>query len=132
MKGTYILISYILQNIEIRIGALGKLHFNKGYYLYVGSAMAEYGSTSLENRIKRHILPTNKKKLHWHIDYLLEDNKSILWRIYMIPSSQRLECVIAQEILSFADSSYEGFGSSDCKCTSHLFFFKNLDKFGCH
>ena len=78
MKGSYILVIYIPEMNEITIGALGNIIFNEGFYLYIGSAMGGYGSATLENRVKRHISPSNNKKTHWHIDYLLNYEKSII------------------------------------------------------
>ena len=126
MKGTYILVIFIDEDIKVAIGSLGIILFKKGYYFYVGSAMGASGSTTLINRVKRHILPPEKKKTHWHIDYLLQENP-LLIKIYLIPSSQRLECIIAQELLSISDGFIENFGSSDCNCVSHLVYLKNLN-----
>lgn len=125
MKGTYILIIFIPEDIKILVGSLGTVAFKKGYYFYVGSAMGVSGAATLINRVKRHLLPPEKKKTHWHIDYLLQKT-SLLIRIYLIPSSQRLECIFAQELLNISDDFIENFGSSDCNCKSHLLYFKNL------
>ena len=66
MKGTYCLIIELKKSIKTKIGALGKIEFMPGYYVYVGSAM-----NSIESRVKRHL--ADDKKLHWHIDYLLKN-----------------------------------------------------------
>ncbi len=126
MKGTYILVIYIKEDKKIPVGSLGIIPFKKGYYFYIGSAMGISGSATLINRVKRHILPPEKKKTHWHIDYLLQETP-LLIRIYLIPSSQRLECIIAQELLNISDGFIENFGSSDCNCVSHLVYLKNLN-----
>jgi len=129
MKGTYILIVFIENNIQLMVGALGKILFNKGFYFYVGSAMGNYGSSTLLNRVKRHVLIKKNKSIHWHIDYLLADFRSLITKVYLIPSIEPLECKIAQELSEICDNSIQKFGSSDCKCTSHLFYFKNLNYF---
>lgn len=126
MKGTYILVIFIPEDIKISVGSLGTIPFKEGYYFYVGSAMGVSGSATLINRVKRHVLPPEKKKIHWHIDYLLQNKKSLLIRIDLIPSSQRLECLVAQELLNLSDDFIENFGSSDCNCKSHLLYLKNL------
>ncbi|MFW9781328.1 MAG: DUF123 domain-containing protein [Candidatus Heimdallarchaeota archaeon] len=126
MKGTYILVIFIPNKIEIEIGALGRKIFDKGYYLYVGSAMGTQGSATLENRIKRHISLPYNKKIHWHIDYLLVSQKIFMYRLYIIPSLLRLECTIAREIAEISDNRIQEFGSSDCDCPSHLFYFKKF------
>ena len=129
MKGSYILVIRIPEIIEITIGALGSILFDKGFYLYIGSAMGGYGSNTLENRVKRHISPSNNKKTHWHIDYLLNYEKSIITQLYLIPTLYRLECIIAKEIMDFSDDNIEDFGSSECKCNSHLFYFQQFKEF---
>lgn len=63
MKGCYCLVIKNDETTKIKIGKLGRLDFKKGYYVYVGSAM-----NRLESRLKRHL--SNKKKMHWHVDYL--------------------------------------------------------------
>ncbi|MFB6089230.1 MAG: DUF123 domain-containing protein, partial [Candidatus Aenigmatarchaeota archaeon] len=56
----------ISENIDVRIGALGKIHFQIGKYIYVGSAQ-----NGIEQRVERH--KSSDKKLFWHIDYLLDN-----------------------------------------------------------
>ncbi|MFX1480404.1 MAG: DUF123 domain-containing protein [Promethearchaeota archaeon] len=129
MKGTYILVIYIPVSTRIKIGALGKILFKEGYYLYVGSAMGTKGSTNLKNRLNRHLSLSINKKLHWHIDYLLNYEKSIISNLYLIPTINRLECIIAKEIINLADDFINNFGSSDCHCKSHLFYFQNKESF---
>jgi len=123
MKGTYILVIHLRKNSRIRVGSLGYILFNKGFYFYVGSAMQ-----NLMSRVKRHISPTNNKKIHWHIDYLLANINSIINRLYLIPSTERWECIIANELSDITDSYIKDFGSSDCNCLSHLYYSKNSDK----
>ena len=127
MKGTYIIAIYVLENSVIKIGALGEIEFLKGYYLYIGSAMGNKGSTTLESRVKRHVSDPKDKKIFWHIDYLLTNNNCIITRLYLIPSLKRLECIIANEVSQISDQFIKNFGSSDCDCLSHLYYFQNLN-----
>lgn len=117
MKGTYLLLINLNYNIDVQIGKLGKIHFIKGWYVYVGSAM-----NNLEARINRHL--RSNKKHHWHIDYLLDfaDIKSV----FLKEGTRKEECSVA---LSFSSifSSIKKFGSSDCSCLSHLFVGKKED-----
>ena len=129
MKGSYILVIFLPDKSRIYIGALGEVKFNKGFYFYIGSAMGDFGSSTLINRVKRHIQPSSVKKTHWHIDYLLNQKKSIITRIYLIPSIERLECKIAQDLIKFSDNFIKDFGSSDCNCQSHLFYSKEFKEF---
>ncbi len=115
VKGSYVLIIEVEERSMVNVGKLGEILFNKGFYCYVGSALK-----GLEARLNRHI--KRDKKKHWHIDYLLE--RSILKEVYYIESHKKLECEIARQIHL---DSIPGFGSSDCKCESHLFFSDSLD-----
>jgi len=126
MKGSYILLIFLPKETRIQIGSLGFLTFPNGYYLYVGSGMGSNSSTTLENRVKRHISESHHKKLFWHIDYFLASEISIMIKIFLIPSLVRLECVLAGEVLSVCDNYIKGFGSSDCLCSSHLLYFKDF------
>ena len=126
LKGTYILIIQLFQNEYIKIGALGKLYFKKGFYYYIGSAMGDKGSSTIKNRVQRHLKPPNEKKIHWHIDYLLKTDNSKIVLIFLIPSRIKLECIIAKELITGADGFIQEFGCSDCNCPSHLLFLENL------
>jgi Uri superfamily endonuclease len=64
MKGNYLLIMTLPKDTSVMVGKQGMLHFTKGCYAYVGSAL-----NGLEQRIQRHL--RTDKKTHWHIDYLL-------------------------------------------------------------
>jgi sugar fermentation stimulation protein A len=112
-RGSYLLILRMDHSMALDIGHLGRLTFQKGYYLYVGSAMRNLGA-----RIQRHLRKT--KKQHWHIDYLLAHTSKVI--PLPIRSSQRDECEIARAISSIMRLGPPGFGSSDCHCQTHLFF----------
>ena len=127
MTGTYILVIYLEIDIELTVGALGSRKFKKGFYLYVGSAMGKIGSSTLLNRVKRHLRPFSEKKKHWHIDYLLENESAKIFQIFLIPSINRIECLISEELRDHCDGFIKNFGSSDCSCESHLYFFLNYD-----
>ncbi|MEM2856576.1 MAG: GIY-YIG nuclease family protein [Candidatus Nitrosocaldaceae archaeon] len=121
---TYLLIIKINDEHRIKIGSLGSIYFRKGYYLYIGSA-----KRGLMNRIDRHL--KSSKRLHWHIDYLTTSYRPI--KVFL---SEIDECTIA----SMLNANYiNRFGSSDCKCNSHLFYFRSLrecireiQRFNCH
>ncbi len=127
MKGAYILIIRVGANITINIGALGPIEFLRGFYAYVGSAMGERGSSTLENRVLRHLLPSTVKRFHWHVDYLLAHEETLIDRVYLVPTSEKVECLLAKEIQKKSDSMIKNFGCSDCSCESHLFHVKKLD-----
>ncbi len=112
MAGSYVLLIKVSGKQVITIGRLKAVYFPGGCYAYVGSAMGGFKS-----RLNRHI--RKDKKLHWHIDYLLQ--KAAITNIILCQTEDRLECAIART-LSCQFDSIPGFGSSDCKCPSHLFF----------
>ena len=112
MKGTYILLIELPQPQEIAVGKLGLLTFPQGFYAYVGSAM-----NGFESRISYHL--REKKKSRWHIDYLLQ--QALIKEIILWETEERVECILAQ-ILSREFHPISGFGSSDCRCSSHLYF----------
>lgn len=117
MKGSYLLLVELPEEQAIPTGSLGSIRFPRGYYAYVGSAMG-----GLKPRLSRHF--QGHKKPHWHIDYLLPE-ASISGAI-VCETEERIECTIAQA-LSHRLDSIPGFGSSDCNCSSHLFFATNGD-----
>ncbi|MFH1382634.1 MAG: GIY-YIG nuclease family protein [Chloroflexota bacterium] len=102
----------------INIGTRQLIHFRRGYYAYVGSAMG-----GLEARVRRHF--RKDKKRHWHIDYLLE--RAYLTGAILCETGQRSECAIAHALQAQL-GSVPGFGVSDCHCPSHLFFSGNGNK----
>ena len=97
MKGVYCLIIFLNRDRVIRFGKAKHL-FKKGFYCYVGSAL-----NSLEKRIERH-LSKNKKK-RWII------------------TDKKIECELSKKVQDMSDDLVPKFGSSDCKCRSHLYYF---------
>ena len=112
MKGSYILLIRLPEAQTMTIGSLSDVYFPQGYYAYVGSALG-----GIKARLSRHL--NLNKKLHWHIDYLLP--KASITDIIIGESEDRVECAIARALSAQFDS-IPGFGSSDCRCSSHLFF----------
>jgi Uri superfamily endonuclease len=128
--GTYALLLKLDKQERITIGKLGTFDFPAGYYLYVGSAL---GPGGLRARLARHQHGSESslqsssgqtdKKLHWHIDYLLQ--RAQLIEVWNIASKERLECKWGEAArrLSGAQVPVRGFGSSDCRCPTHLIHF---------
>ncbi len=108
---TYILLIENYKDRKVFIGRLGKLKFVQGNYAYVGSA-----KKNLMARIKRH-LSENKKKF-WHIDYLL-DRKTRIKEVWINP--RQAECRMVKYLFKKGFQYIKNFGSSDCRCKSHLF-----------
>ena len=111
-KGSYVLLIGLPTEQTIVIGRLNTVQFSRGYYAYVGSAMRGF-----EARLNRHL--RKDKKLHWHIDKLLQ--RAAITSIILCETEDRTECVIARAFSRQFDAVL-GFGCSDCKCRSHLFF----------
>lgn len=132
MKGAYLLLIKVHNQTTIKIGAQGELTFKQGIYIYVGSAMGIIGSTTLLNRVKRHVRTKDLKKTHWHIDYFLNSESTHIIRLYLIPSKKRIECYLASRLERIAEEIIPNFGCSDCNCSGHLFYFTsngNLSSF---
>lgn len=126
IEGVYWLVLHNSKAQTIRIGALGDLAFEEGFYVYVGSAMMPKNHTTnaLFNRVIRHCRPKTMKKKHWHIDYLMAATMVNLQRIYLLPSHDHEECIWAEFVKTQADGQISRFGCSDCNCVSHLFYFQ--------
>jgi sugar fermentation stimulation protein A len=71
-RGSYLLILNLKRDRKIDVGKLGKVDFRKGFYIYVGSAMA-----NLSKRMERH--RRLRKRHHWHIDELRRSPNSVLY-----------------------------------------------------
>ncbi|WP_071394468.1 GIY-YIG nuclease family protein [Bacillus tuaregi] len=106
----------LVESKQITVGKLGTFTFQKGTYIYVGSA-----KRNITQRIERHV--KINKKHHWHFDYLRPFGT--ITRIITYDNSLR-ECELAENIRKekMAAIPINGFGSSDCKCKSHLLFIE--------
>jgi Uri superfamily endonuclease len=115
--GCYQLLIRLNRPKTITIGKLGTFFFPEGYYVYTGSAMS-----GLQARLSRHL--SDKKRLFWHVDFLLEHCAIIRYAIRV--SSRRRECKLASATIAMKGASVpvRGFGSSDCKCPAHLVHFE--------
>lgn len=111
----YAIQAFMLKDHEnIPIGKLGRFHFSKGYYVYAGSA-----KRNMLARVNRHIQKDKKKR--WHIDYLRPYLQIQEIQTY---SGEEGECGLFERLLKENAGSMpvKGFGSSDCRCFSHLFY----------
>ena len=113
---SYQLFIIVTKEIELKVGKLGKFIFPIGSYVYTGSA-----KKNIDKRIERHL--SKKKNLHWHIDYLLNNDAL---QIIDTKKSQMTECNLNKK--TKGTIIIDGFGSSDCNlsCKSHLKFKENL------
>ncbi len=115
--GTYALILENTKLRQIQVGKLGRFSFSPGWYVYTGSA---FGPGGLASRVGRHF--KQEKKCRWHIDYL--STRLTVDRVWYTTNPVKLECQWAKHFSSLGGTlPAMGFGASDCRCTSHLFFF---------
>ncbi|MDI6847051.1 MAG: GIY-YIG nuclease family protein [Candidatus Bathyarchaeia archaeon] len=119
MKGVYVLVISVDEDIEVDVGALGSISFEKGLYAYVGSAQ-----NSLEKRVERHLGRVKRK--FWHIDYLLDNDAVKVVKVFYKEADKAEECKIAGK-LGEKGVAVKNFGCSDCGCVSHLF---RVDDYG--
>ena len=116
LPGTYALLLRSDRRAKVRIGRWGRLDIGPGHYIYVGSAL---GPGGVRARVSRHC--RGVKSRHWHIDYLRAFAKPVAVCCSYDPA--RLEHRWAKILETMADMApILGFGCSDCRCTSHLFF----------
>ena len=121
-SGVYSLIIKSNKNQKIKVGKLGRVNFKKGFYIYTGSSL-----NGLRKRIERH--KRKQKKLFWHIDYLLANKHMKILQVFTIETRKRLECKLNKIVSSLpgAQILIKGFGCSDCRCKTHLFYFNEVD-----
>lgn len=113
--GVYQLHLLLRRAARIPVGRLGTFDFPAGRYVYTGSAL-----NGLAARVGRH--RRRRKRLHWHIDYLLLHAR--IQRVTLIPTRERRECALNRETLERPGAQVlaPGFGASDCRCASHLVY----------
>ena len=113
----YLLILWNRKPLVRRVGALGRLRLEPGYYVYVGS-----GGPNGLRRVQRHL--SASKRCHWHIDYLTTGpGRMRPVDAYLLPGKD--ECRLA-DLLAQGLEPIDGVGSSDCRCRSHLFRARDI------
>jgi len=119
-KGSYVLILRNDARQNIPVGRLGTLNFREGIYTYTGSAMG-----GLSRRINHYLKEIERP--FWHIDAIIPRFK--LTTLWLFPSNIRQECQIAHLFSQEPGATpIKGFGSSDCRCFTHLFYFSALNQ----
>ncbi|MGA1792491.1 MAG: GIY-YIG nuclease family protein [Thermoplasmatota archaeon] len=108
----YILLLEFTEVVKVNVGSLRNIELKKGWYGYCGSAKA-----GLWGRVRRHLSAPLKKR--WHIDHITpySTSRQVFWRGY----EEGGECAAASG-LSKRFEGVIGFGCSDCRCRSHLFY----------
>lgn len=117
-SGGYALVFDLAEPVRIRPGKLGTVDLPAGHYLYLGSALS-----GMAPRLARHL--RRRKKRHWHVDSLTTAIRP--HQVWWIATRSRTECdwaglAITDEAVSIPA---RGFGSSDCRCSTHLVRFES-------
>lgn len=114
LPGAYIILFRMVEGRNLTIGRLGTFDVETGWYAYVGSALS-----GLEARTERHLRADGRRR--WHIDHLLP--YAVERTALLIPSDMDIECEVAAVVRGLRGTTVPipGFGSSDCRCVSHLF-----------
>ena len=114
--GLYHLVIDLSEGCVLTVGALGRIGFRRGSYLYTGSA-----KRGLNQRIARHL--SRHKRCRWHIDALT--SAAPVSVLLIDPSWLWTECERNRMVqaLPGATVPIPGFGASDCRCRSHLTYF---------
>ncbi len=119
--GIYHLVLSLPRARRLRAGSLGLKSYPSGYYVYTGSA-----GRGLAMRILRHL--RKEKTRHWHIDWLTQVARiEEIW-VDIRPKSRECECHGRVLALPGAGTLIPKFGSSDCRCPSHLAYFQRRPK----
>jgi Uri superfamily endonuclease len=119
-SGTYALILSSSNKRQIAVGKLGTLQLKPGFYIYIGSA---FGPGGLKARIAHHCKRPARPR--WHLDYLGSFLDLVeIWYTYD-PVHREHQWAQTLSATKGATVPLAGFGSSDCRCKSHLFFFNS-------
>lgn len=115
-KGSYALWFYLPRATAIEVGRLGLKSFKRGWYGYCGSAS---GPGGLRARLRHHLHHSTRR--HWHIDYF---KVHALIREIWLCQGGNYEHELSQSLCRHAaEVPVTGFGSSDCRCSSHFVRF---------
>ncbi|HKJ28055.1 MAG TPA: DUF123 domain-containing protein [Anaerolineales bacterium] len=119
-----------------------------GEFLYIGSASGQKGSSALAARLMRHTgrsgekphhtiqpillraLQSNgltakipqRKTVHWHIDYLLDEDTAEIFAVVAYRTNQHIEQALAETLAAQSETNIlaNGLGASDHPGGSHL------------
>jgi sugar fermentation stimulation protein A len=114
--GSYILVLKNESKKLIPVGKLGTVSFEKGFYVYAGSALG-----GLDARLSRHA--RKRKKAFWHIDFIAPRHMHVE-KVFAVRRKDKKEAKIANGLKNICNDVVKGFGASDTSAESHLFFFK--------
>ncbi|GAB4527796.1 MAG: GIY-YIG nuclease family protein [Anaerolineales bacterium] len=142
-RGAYVLRIAIDRAVRLPVGRFrggAPLDFSAGVWLYVGSAR---GPDGLARRLLRHAIrrqgaphtvlpalveafdrmPPVEKRLHWHVDYLLECPQADLEAVYLLAEPDApLESALVRRLAALPEVSapFRGLGAGDDPGGTHL------------
>lgn len=150
-QGVYLLHIRLAETIALTFGRFARgrtFQLPAGDYLYVGSAMARRGATTLAGRLLRHAsrsgcgLPhpirpmlyanlaaaalasklPGPKRCHWHIDYLLDREEATLTAVYALRTVLALEAPLARRLMAAPETAIPipRLGAGDDRGATHL------------
>ena len=111
----YIVLTRVPRRSTLKVGSLGPVTLERGWYAYVGSAVRARGA-----RVARHL--ALEKPLRWHADYLFAAFPA--GRAWLIDGAGG-ECELAGALAALpgAERRPRRFGAGDCRCAGHLVRF---------
>jgi Uri superfamily endonuclease len=111
----YVVLTYVPRRTALRVGSLGTVSFERGWYAYVGSAVR-----GRRARVARHFAA--EKPLRWHADYL---STAFPPRRGWLVDGAAGECELAAGLAASvgAERRPPRFGAGDCRCAGHLVRF---------
>lgn len=150
-SGAYLLKIALSTGLRLRFGrfAGGKpVSLAAGDYLYVGSAQGPARNAPLIKRVNRHLLRTaprppqrlwdqwqafvsrqgirlaapSPKRLHWHIDYLIDELVCEVDQVILLPSALPIEQRLAEQLeaMPAMQPAAPGLGATDHPRHTHL------------
>lgn len=121
--GVYVLWLEVFE--EVAVGRLGRWRL-AGSYAYVGSAQGPGGF----RRVQRHreVAEGRNPTRRWHIDFLL--GAGALRGVFVLETEDpSMECRLARALAQRLPLAIPRFGSSDCRCPTHLFAVPDVARF---
>jgi Uri superfamily endonuclease len=117
-NGTYVLIFELRSSFRLSVGRLGLFNFPAGWYAYTGSAL---GPGGLPARIRHHLGIATRP--HWHMDYLRP--RGYMREVWYGrgPYYDEHRWAACLRSMPRTVAVVPGFGSSDCRCETHLVYF---------
>ncbi len=113
----YVLVLWNRRKRSVKVGRLGPIEFEPGFYVYVGS-----GGANPLKRVQRHLRAAKPRR--WHVDYITTGPARMRpVDSYVLAGGS--ECRTARRI-GRRLAVVSRFGSSDCRCPGHLFHAPGL------